>query len=175
MPQRRKFTSRECTIALILAVVWVGPARPGIETQWLPRSISFARPNGSFLWKKSRQPRRSQITVLQVAPAKKSSKRQLLWAGKETLDAVDLRPGIIRENITTEGINVNGLGLGEQLRIGPVLLQVSAVCTPCDQLEKVRPGLRREIYGRRGMLRQVLRGGTIRAGDAIARVAAASS
>jgi MOSC domain-containing protein YiiM len=107
--------------------------------------------------------------------AKKSSKRQLLLVDKETLDAVDLRPGIIRENITTEGINVNGLGLGEQLRIGPVLLQVSAVCTPCDQLEKVRPGLRREIYGRRGMLCQVLRGGTIRAGDAIARVAAASS
>ena len=33
-------------------------------------------------------------------------------------------------------LNVNGLTLGEQLRIGSVLLQVSAVCTPCDQLEK---------------------------------------
>jgi MOSC domain-containing protein YiiM len=109
------------------------------------------------------------------AHAKKSSTRQVLLVDKETLDAMDLRPGIIRENITTEGINVNGLGLGEQLRIGPVLLQVSAVCTPCDQLEKVRPGLRREIYGRRGMLCQVLQGGTIRAGDPIARAAAASS
>jgi len=109
------------------------------------------------------------------AHAKKKSLRQVLLVDKETLDAMDLRPGIIRENITTEGINVNGLGLGEQLRIGPVLLQVSAVCTPCDQLEKVRPGLRREIYGRRGMLCQVLQGGTIRSGDAIARPAAASS
>ena len=108
------------------------------------------------------------------AHAKKKGLRQVLLVDKETLDAMDLRPGIIRENITTEGINVNGLGLGEQLRIGPVLLQVSAVCTPCDQLEKVRPGLRREIYGRRGMLCQVLRGGTIRAGEAIARAAAAS-
>ena len=109
------------------------------------------------------------------AHAKKSSVRQLLLLDQETLDAMDLRPGRVRENITTEGINVNGLGWGEQLRIGPVLLQVSAVCTPCDQLEKVRPGLRREIYGRRGMLCQVLQGGTIRAGDAIARVAATSS
>ena len=99
----------------------------------------------------------------------------MLLVDKETLDAMNLRPGIIRENITTEGINVNGLGLGEQLRIGPVLLQVSAVCTPCDQLEKVRPGLRREIYGRRGMLCQVLQGGIIRAGDAIARATAASA
>jgi len=109
------------------------------------------------------------------AHGKKSSMRQVLLVDKETLEAMDLRPGRIRENITTEGINVNGLGLGEQLRIGPVLLQVSAVCTPCDQLEKVRPGLRREIYGRRGMLCQVLQGGTIRSGDAIAREAAASS
>jgi hypothetical protein len=75
------------------------------------------------------------------ADAKKKSLRQVLLVDKETLDAMDLRPGIIRENITTEGITVNGLGLGEQLRIGPVLLQVSAVCTPCDQLEEVRAGL----------------------------------
>jgi MOSC domain-containing protein YiiM len=109
------------------------------------------------------------------AHARKKSLRQVLLVDKETLDAMDLKPGIIRENITTEGIDVNGLGLGEQLRIGPVLLQVSAVCTPCDQLERVRPGLRREIYGRRGMLCQVLQGGTIRTGDAVARVAAASS
>ena len=109
------------------------------------------------------------------AHAKKSSMRQVLLVDKETLDAMDLRPGLIRENINTEGINVNGPGLREQLRIAPVLLQVRAVCTPCDQLEKVRPGLRREIYGRRGMLCQVLQGGTIRAGDAIARPAAASS
>jgi MOSC domain-containing protein YiiM len=108
------------------------------------------------------------------AHAKKKSPRQVLLVDKETLDAMDLRPGMIRENITTEGINVNGLGLGEQLRIGPVLLQVSAVCTLCDQL-KGTAGLRREIYGRRGMLCQVLQGGTIRAGDSIARVAAASS
>jgi MOSC domain-containing protein YiiM len=88
---------------------------------------------------------------------------------------MDLRPGSIRENITIDGINVNGLALGEHLCIGPVLLQVSAACMPCDQLEKVRPGLRREIYGRRGMLCQVLQGGTICAGDSIVRVAAASS
>ncbi len=107
--------------------------------------------------------------------ARKGGNRQVLLVDKETLDAMELRPGIIRENITTEGLNVNGLALGERLRIGSVLLQVSAVCTPCDQLEKVRPGLRREMYGRRGMLCRVLEGGTIRAGNAIQRVAAAST
>jgi MOSC domain-containing protein YiiM len=109
------------------------------------------------------------------AHARKGGSRQVLLVDRETLDAMELRPGIIRENITTEGLNVNGLDLAQRLRIGTVLLQVNAVCTPCDQLEKVRFGLRREMYGRRGMLCRVLEGGTIRAGDAIQRVAAASS
>ena len=106
--------------------------------------------------------------------ARKGGSRQVLLVDKETLDAMELHPGVIRENITTEGLNVNGLALGQRLRIGTVLLQVSTVCTPCDQLEKVRSGLRREMYGRRGMLCRVLEGGTIRAGDVIQRVAAAS-
>jgi len=103
------------------------------------------------------------------------SQRQILLVDLETLHAMDLLPGSIRENITTEGLNVNGLAIGEQVRVGPVLLQISAVCTPCDQLEKVRPGLRREIYGRRGMLCRVLQGGVVRKGDAIRREAVSAS
>lgn len=102
-------------------------------------------------------------------------KRQVLLVDKETLDAADLKPGVIRENITTSGLNVNGLEPGERLRIGQALLEVSAICTPCDQLEKVRPGLRRELYGRRGMLCRVLEGGTVRTGDEIVRLAKAAT
>jgi MOSC domain-containing protein YiiM len=93
--------------------------------------------------------------------------RQVLLVDRETLDAMDLLPGILRENITTEGMNVNGLPLGQTLRIGDVRLEVSAVCTPCDLMEKIRPGLRKELYGRRGMLCRVIEGGTIRRGDTI--------
>ena len=103
--------------------------------------------------------------------ARNGSKRQVLLVDKETLDAMGLAPGAIRENVTTSGLNVNGLGIGEQLQIGPVILEVSAVCTPCGQLELVRPGLRRELYGRRGMLCRVLQGGMIKQGDPITRVA----
>jgi MOSC domain-containing protein YiiM len=108
------------------------------------------------------------------AHAHRNSKRQVLLVDKETLDAMQLKPGTIRENVTTEGLNVNGLTLGERLRIGPVLLEVGAVCTPCNQLEKVRPGLRRELYGRRGMLCRVLEGGAIQIGDPIQRAATTS-
>jgi len=104
------------------------------------------------------------------AHARATSKRQVLLVDRETLDAMNLQPGIIRENITTDGLNVNGLSIGQRLRVGAALLEVSAVCTPCDQLEKVRPGLRREIYGRRGMLCRVIEGGEIRVGDPIEKL-----
>ncbi|MDQ1410787.1 MAG: hypothetical protein QOJ41_2522 [Acidobacteriaceae bacterium] len=101
--------------------------------------------------------------------------RQVLLVDRETLEAMDLRPGVIRENITTDGIDVNGLALKQELRIGEVRLQVSEICHPCDQLEKVRPGLRREMRGRRGMLCRVLEGGMIRSGDPIVKVSPAAT
>lgn len=101
------------------------------------------------------------------AHARSGGKRQVLLVDRETLDAMDLMPGILRENITTEGMNVNGLPLGQTLRVGDVRLEVSAVCTPCDLMEKIRPGLRKELYGRRGMLCRVMESGTIRRGDTI--------
>ena len=105
------------------------------------------------------------------AHSRRGSKRQVLLVDRETLQAMDLAPGIIRENITTEGLAVNSLQIGQRLRIGDALLEVSIVCTPCDQLEKLRPGLRREIRGRRGMLCRVLEGGIVRAGDRIEKIA----
>jgi MOSC domain-containing protein YiiM len=101
------------------------------------------------------------------AHARRGGKRQLLLVDQETLEAMSLSPGVIRENITTRGLDVNGLAKGQRLRIGDAQLEVSAVCTPCDKLENVRPGLRQELRGRRGMLCRVIEGGEIQPGDAI--------
>jgi len=67
-------------------------------------------------------------------------------------------------------MNVNSLQIGQQLQIGGARLEVSAVCTPCDQMEAIRPGLRKELWGRRGMLCRVLEGGVIRRGDSIEKL-----
>lgn len=104
------------------------------------------------------------------AHSRPGGKRQVLLVDRETLEAMNLAPGILRENITTVGLNVNGLAPGEKLRIGETLLEVTAVCTPCDQMERIRPGLRKELWGRRGMLCRVLEAGVVRAGDAIQRI-----
>jgi len=101
------------------------------------------------------------------AHARPRGKRQVLLVDAETLGTLHLAPGIIRENITTEGLDVNALQVGQKLRIGSVLLGVSAVCEPCELMETIRSGLKQELQGQRGMLCRVLSGGTLKRGDAI--------
>ena len=101
------------------------------------------------------------------AHARPQSKRQVLLMDEETLAAFGLVPGIVRENMTTEGLDVNGLAIGQRLRIGEAELQVSLVCDPCVRIEALRPGLQAAMHGKRGMLCKVLRGGKIQRGDEI--------
>jgi MOSC domain-containing protein YiiM len=101
------------------------------------------------------------------AHARPQGKRQVLLMDRETLDVFELAPGIVRENVTTEGLEVNALEIGHRLQVGEVELQVSAVCDPCEQIEALRPGLQAEMEGRRGMLCKVVRGGIVRRGDEI--------
>ena len=93
--------------------------------------------------------------------------RQVLLMDIETLREMDLMPGIIRENITTEGIAVNRLKGGQSLRVGEVELEVSVVCEPCELMEEIRPGLMAALLGRRGMMCRVVKGGTLRQGDEV--------
>jgi MOSC domain-containing protein YiiM len=104
------------------------------------------------------------------AHAQPGGRRQVLLVDRETLEAMELRPGVLWENITTAGLNVNSLRIGQLLRIGEARLEVTEVCTPCNQMERIRPGLRKELWGRRGILCRVLEGGTIRAGDSIEKL-----
>ena len=104
------------------------------------------------------------------AHARPTSKRQVLLIDLETLDALELKPGVIRENITTQGLNVNGLVEGESLRVGEALLEVTMPCTPCGLMEDIRRGLRHAIRGRRGMFCKVVKGAVIRQGDRIEKL-----
>ena len=101
------------------------------------------------------------------AHARPGGKRQVLLMDIETLREMELAPGVVRDNITTEGLDVNALRAGQKLRAGEVELEVSLVCEPCEQIEALRPGLQVRMVGRRGMLCRVLHGGTVRQGDSI--------
>ena len=101
------------------------------------------------------------------AHARPGGKRQVLLMDIETLRTMDLAPGMTRENITTEGLKVNALQVGQRLSLGEVELEVSAVCNPCELMEEIRAGLMDELQGRRGMLCRVSRGGVVKRGDPI--------
>ncbi len=109
------------------------------------------------------------------AHARSGGKRQVLLVDAETLGSLNLVPGIIRENITAQDLDVDALQVGQKLRMGSVVLEVSAVCEPCELMEAIRPGLQQELQGRRGMLCRVLSGGTLKCGDAIVLQAARST
>ena len=85
----------------------------------------------------------------------------------ETLEEFGIAPGRARENITTRGIALGTLPLGQRLRAGEALLEVTKPCTPCHQMDEIREGLQEAIRGRRGMLCRVVEPGRIRRGDRI--------
>jgi MOSC domain-containing protein YiiM len=62
--------------------------------------------------------------------------RQVLLADAETLGAFQLEPGIMRENVSTEGLDVNGLAIGQRLRLGQVALEVSACAILASRLRR---------------------------------------
>lgn len=93
--------------------------------------------------------------------------RQLLLADVETLEALDLSPGDIKENLTLRGIGVMQLRSGTTLAIGDAEVEITKECTPCRRMDEVRPGLMRELSGQRGMYARVVRPGAVRAGDAV--------
>jgi MOSC domain-containing protein YiiM len=55
--------------------------------------------------------------------------------------------------------------------VGEVLLEVTMACMPCGQMEDLRPGLGKEMRGRREMLCRFVKGGIIRRGDGIEKLA----
>lgn len=93
------------------------------------------------------------------------STRQVLLMDQETLEEFGVAPGVARENITTRGIALGKLPLGQRLRVGEVLLEVTKPCTPCHLMDEIREGLQEAIRGRRGVLCRVVEGGRIHCGD----------
>jgi MOSC domain-containing protein YiiM len=94
-------------------------------------------------------------------------RREVLFASQDHLDAVGVEAGAIRENITVAGADVQTWPIGQRVRVGDALLEITMVCDPCERMDQLREGLRAEIDGKRGMLAHVVEGGEIGVGDQI--------
>ena len=104
------------------------------------------------------------------AHARPGSDRQLLLMDKETLDTLGLAPGALKENLTVAAFPLYDQPSGMLLRVGDAVLRLTGPCTLCAKTEAIRPNLRQELLGRRGMLARVVEGGEIRVGDRVLRV-----
>lgn len=102
--------------------------------------------------------------------ARPGGRRQVLLMDIETLEEFGLAPGAVKENITTQGIVLRALRIGERLRIGEALFEVTLSCEPCNRIEELGPGLEEAMRGKRGMLCRVVEGGQVRVGDEIQKV-----
>jgi MOSC domain-containing protein YiiM len=94
-------------------------------------------------------------------------RREVLLVSKQHLDALDVQPGAIRENVTVEGADVHEWPVGQQVRVGGAVLEITMVCDPCSRMDELRDGLRAELDDKRGMLAHVVEGGEITLGDTI--------
>jgi MOSC domain-containing protein YiiM len=101
------------------------------------------------------------------AHARAGTKRQVLFASAEHLDALGVAHGAIKENFTVEGTDVHGWPVGQRVAVGEAEFEITMVCDPCERMDEIRPGLQQELEGRRGMLARVLKTGDVAVGDEI--------
>ena len=93
---------------------------------------------------------------------------QVLLMQEENLDALGLDHGVVRENVTTTGIDLQSLERETRLGLGDeVVLKISKECVPCGLMDDIRSGLQKELLGRRGMLAAVEEGGPVSLGDSV--------
>ena len=100
--------------------------------------------------------------------AKAGSTRQILMMDRAIMEALEVEPGQLRENITVEGVSLFGLQKGQKLRVGDGLeFQIGELCDPCENMDHIRPGLREKIEGQRGLFVTPLSSGTVNVGDEV--------
>jgi len=100
--------------------------------------------------------------------------RAVLVVDRATLDALQLRPGDLREEITIEGLpDVTNLPVDTELRIGGATLRVNGPCEPCTHIGELLgvpdpEEFRQSLLGRRGALCTVIAAtARIRVGDPV--------
>ncbi|MDA1050770.1 MAG: MOSC domain-containing protein [Planctomycetota bacterium] len=99
-------------------------------------------------------------------------KREVTLIESEVLSAITEESGTkfshadTRRNLLTQDVALNHL-VGKSFSIGEVELRGVELCEPCGYLESLHPGIMQPLVHRGGLRAQVIRGGTLRVGDAI--------
>ena len=112
--------------------------------------------------------------------------KAILIIASEVVDALAARGyplfyGAMGENLTTRGIDIGRIRVGDQIRAGGALLEITRPRGPCSQLDVYGESLKMEIYdqkakqldytsarwGMSGFYASVIAPGPVRTGDTI--------
>ena len=106
------------------------------------------------------------------AHADSSWHRQVSLLAMESIDKMQgrglvLKPGDFAENITTKGIDLCAIPIGAKIKVGETLLEMTQLGKECHAGCAIRDQVGDCIMPREGIFARVLKGGTVKAGDAI--------
>jgi len=118
------------------------------------------------------------------------ARKAVLLIAAEVVDDLSARGypvfyGALGENLTMRGIDVHGLRIGDRLRAGSAILEITQLRVPCPQLDVYGESIKADLYdarvkagdatsprwGRGGFYASVVEPGAIAPGDIIAPVA----
>lgn len=79
----------------------------------------------------------------------------------------DLAPGSFAENLTTEGFDLASLKVGDRIRIGAALLEITQIGKECHSHCEIFKRTGECIMPRKGIFAKVISGGIVKTGDTI--------
>ncbi len=83
-------------------------------------------------------------------------------------EGYDVAPGVLGENLTVRGLNVDALQPGDRLSLsGGLELEYTKARKPCFVLDAIDPQLKKVVVGRCGGYAKVIISGEVRAGETI--------
>jgi MOSC domain-containing protein YiiM len=83
---------------------------------------------------------------------------------------VDLANGSVGENFTTRGLDLQALAVGDWIRVGECVIELTKVRVPCHQLRKWDEDLPELIVGHSGWVAKVVREGMVKSGDPVEKL-----
>jgi MOSC domain-containing protein YiiM len=100
--------------------------------------------------------------------------RQVSLLAEEDIDTMraklpTLRPGSFAENLTIRGFDLSSLSVGDRIRVGETLLEISQIGKECHTHCEVHRITGDCIMPKKGIFCRVVEGGPVRRGDPVRR------
>ncbi len=107
-----------------------------------------------------------QVSLMMLESIQKQI--EILKGQKDTENKIDLQPGSYAENLTTKGIDLSSLKVGDGLTVGgKINLRISAIGKECHEKCAIFYRIGDCLMPREGIFCEVLSSGEIRIGDKI--------